>query len=257
MLPAVSVAVAVSCSPLVSGLPSSIVNVPSLPAFPVPTTLPSASFNVTVLPGSARPVTVVPSSDTCRLVGASGAVVSGAVTCPAWLVLPDESVAVAVITSPLVRGLSSTMVNLPSLPVFPVPTTLPSASFSVTVLPGSAVPVTVLPSSENCKLVGAVGAVVSGSVGVPGLPGLLLSSSSPPPPPPVPAAMAIPPATARPPSTHGQTAAPPASLPDAASNTSVEAIDSYVAAPVGSSIHHSAPSLSSRTSWLTPWASVT
>ena len=131
------------------------------------------------------------------------------------------------ICSPLVSGVPRSIVNFPSLPALPVPMVLPSASFRVIVLPGSAVPVTVLPSGETCRLVGASGGVVSGSEGFPGLPGFgLLLSSSPPPPPPVPAAMAIPPATARPPSTQGHAAAPPVSLPDAASRASVEAMDS-------------------------------
>ncbi len=121
----------------------------------------------------------------------------------AGLVFPEESVAVAVICSPLVSGVPRSMVNLPSLPVLPVPMTLPSASFSVMVLPGSAVPETVLPSGENCRPDGAFGGVVSGSEGFVGVPGLLplSSSSSPPPPPPVLAAAAMPPAATMPPST--------------------------------------------------------
>ena len=167
-----------------------------------------------------------------------------------WLIFPALSVAVAVTCSPLVNGVPRETLKLPSLPVFPVPMTLPFASFSVMVLPGSAEPVTVLPSEENLRPEGAFGAVVSGSAE-------LLLLPPPPPPPPLLAAAAMPPAAAIPPRAHGQMAAPPASLPDAASSTSVDAIDSYVAAPVGSSIHHNAPLLSCRTSWLTPCASVT
>ena len=177
-----------------------------------------------------------------------------------WLIFPALSVAVAVTCSPLVNGVPRETLKLPSLPVFPVPMTLPFASFSVMVLPGSAEPVTVLPSDEKRRLDGAFGGVVSGSAGSTGVLGLvllLLPSSPPPPPPPVLAAAAMPPAAAIPPRAHGQMAAPPASLPDAASSTSVDAIDSYVAAPVGSSIHHNAPLLSCRTSWLTPCASAT
>ena len=205
------------------------------------------------------PVCGATSSVTLVIAGASGAVVSGALSVVPGLVFPALSVAVAVTCSPLVNGVPRETVKLPSLPVFPDPITFPFASFSVMVLPGSAVPVTVLPSEENLRPEGAFGGVVSGSAGSTGVlgVGLLLLPSSPPPPPPVLAAAAMPPAATMPPRAHGQMAAPPASLPEEASSTSVEAIDSYVAAPVGSSIHHNAPWLSCSTSWLTPCASVT
>lgn len=172
-----------------------------LPGSPIPLKVGRASS--VRWPFSSGPALSPASSFTSRMSGASGAVVSGAVMVVPGLVFPEESVAVAVICSPLVSGVPRSMVNLPSLPVLPVPMTLPSASFSVMVLPGSAVPETVLPSGENCRPDGAFGGVVSGSEGFVGVPGLLplSSSSSPPPPPPVLAAAAMPPAATMPPST--------------------------------------------------------
>ncbi|MNS66885.1 hypothetical protein D3C72_1001160 [compost metagenome] len=198
-----------------------------VPASPIPLRVGRASS--VRCPLSSGPVSLPTSSLTIKMSGASGVTRSGAVAWASLLTLPEESVAVAVICSPLLSGVPSSIVNLPSLPVLPVPTRFPFASFRVMVLFGSAVPVTILPSAENCRLVGASGGVVSGSDGFPGLPGLPLPLSSspppPPPPPPPPAASAIPPATATPPSTHGQIAAPPVS-PEEAISASIEEIAS-------------------------------
>ncbi|AUU86627.1 hypothetical protein C2U54_22640 [Leclercia sp. LSNIH1] len=155
--------------------------------------------------------------------------------------------------------------------------TLPLASVTVRVLLGSALPLSWVPSAENRRLAGAPGGVVSfglpGRLGLPPLslpPPLLLPPPlsmppspspllpPPPPPPPPPAASAMPPATATPPSAHGQIAASPAdAVVVPASRASMEAIDWYCSAAIGSAIHHSAPLSSSSTSWLIPLSPLT
>ena len=86
-LPALSVAETPSISPLVCGGVIDTVNVPSPPAVPLPNSTLLALVTLTVLPGSALPVTTVPSSFTCKFVGASGAVWSCATTVALGLVL--------------------------------------------------------------------------------------------------------------------------------------------------------------------------
>ena len=85
---------------------SSISNVPSSPTTPVPITSPFGSVISTVAPGSPVPETMVPSSLISRT-GASGAVVSGAVTVASGDSLPAASVCVPVSSSPLVCGVVS------------------------------------------------------------------------------------------------------------------------------------------------------
>lgn len=66
-LPAPSVAMTVSTSPLVWAGLIGVLKVPSSLAVVVPITVPSGPLMVTVLPASAVPLTLCPSSETCRL----------------------------------------------------------------------------------------------------------------------------------------------------------------------------------------------
>ena len=95
------------------------------------------------------------------ILGASGAVVSGAVTgSDSTDVLSAASVAMALTVSPFVSGGSSVTSYSPvSASAIAVPITLSSASKISTRLPDSAVPVTVVPSKVS--MLGASGAVVS------------------------------------------------------------------------------------------------
>ncbi|MEQ9862606.1 hypothetical protein ABRP79_16290, partial [Pectobacterium cacticida] len=167
-LPAASLTITVSDSPLVGGGVSGTVKLPSSPTSTLPRLLPSASVTVTVLPGSALPLTVVPSPATARSVGTSGAVVSGAVTVVGGEALPAASLTITVIDSPLVGGGLSGTVKLPSSPTSTLPRLLPSPSVTVTVLPGSALPLMAVPSPATARSVGVSGAVVSGAVTVVG-----------------------------------------------------------------------------------------
>ena len=72
-------------------------------------------------------------------------------------------------------GLNGT-VNWPSVPAVAVPSTVPSAAFTLTVAPGSAEPVTSLPSALTATPVGAAAAPVSGAVT---LTGALVPPASP------------------------------------------------------------------------------
>ncbi|SUG64802.1 Uncharacterised protein [Salmonella enterica subsp. enterica] len=87
VLPASSVAVTVSCSPLICGAVRSILNLPSLSALPSPTTLPEGSLMVMVLPASACPLTVFPSAEINNSPGARGGVVSTGLLLPGVLPL--------------------------------------------------------------------------------------------------------------------------------------------------------------------------
>src|SRR5690606_8354420 len=152
-----SVAVTVTSSPLVNAGSNVTVKLPSAPASTL--TSPLGVVTVTVEPGSALPVNSVPSSLISRSVGASGAVVSGAVTVASGDELPALSVAVTVTSSPLVNAGSNVTVKLPSAPASTL--TSPLGVVTVTVEPGSALPVNSVPSSLISRSVGASGAVVS------------------------------------------------------------------------------------------------
>ena len=127
VLPAASVAFAVSVSPLSLGWVSVRVKLPTLSATDVPRmTLPSRM--VTVLPGSAVPLMVPPSFDTTRLPGASGGVVSTVklIGADAALWFPAASVSTTVIEcAPSGSGPSGLMLQVPLGSTVVVPTTTP------------------------------------------------------------------------------------------------------------------------------------
>ena len=154
VLPALSVAVTVKSSPLVLGGLIATSNLPSSPAVAVPIGLPFSSFTVTVLPGSAVPVTWAPSSETSRLSGLFGGVISGAVTSVGFEVLPALSVAVTSTCSPFCFGGLRSMAKLPLPSAVPSAMTLPWSSLTVTLLPGSALPVIWSPFWEMTTSVG-------------------------------------------------------------------------------------------------------
>ena len=137
-----SVAVTFTVSPFFCDGVIDTAKLPPLSAWPTPIWLPLLSLTVTVLPASACPLTELPSPETVTPVGASGAVVSGAVTGLLALVLPAASVALATRCSPLVCGGTSVAVKLPPEPAVAVPIIAPPGARICTVLLGSAVPVT-------------------------------------------------------------------------------------------------------------------
>ncbi|WP_346313751.1 hypothetical protein [Acinetobacter sp. CWB-B33] len=98
------------------------------------------------------------------IIGASGAVVSSAVTCAGTDALPAGSVTTTCNVSPFFCAGFTATSKLPFASAVPVPITLPLASFTSTFEPGSALPVTLLPSSLTSKLVAVDGAVVSSAV---------------------------------------------------------------------------------------------
>ncbi len=76
VLPAASVRLTASGSPLSWGGSSGTWNTPSLPTVPLPSKLPAASRTFTVAPASPRPLTLRPSALTSRSVALAGAVTS-------------------------------------------------------------------------------------------------------------------------------------------------------------------------------------
>ena len=159
MLPAVSIKVALTCSPLVkAGLRAAV----KLPSTIVPLITPFGVVMVTVAPSSPVTVTEVPSA-LISTTGSLGAVLSGAVSLPGADLLPATSVRMALTSSPLVRAGISAAVNLPSAPILPLIT--PVGVVIETAAPFSPLTVTELPSSLIVTT-GALGGVVSvGSVG--------------------------------------------------------------------------------------------
>ncbi len=166
LLPAGSVTITVTVSPLVSGGFSGTSKLPPGPTTTVVSGWPSPSVSTpTVAPGSALPVTLLPSGATCTSVAGAGAVVSGASTVTGVLLLPAGSVTITVTVSPLVSGGFSGTSKLPPGPTTTVVSGWPSPSVSTpTVEPGSALPMTLLPPGVTCTSVAGAGAVVSGAV---------------------------------------------------------------------------------------------
>ena len=148
-LPAGSVRVAVTASPLVRAGDSGTENVPSAPTVAVPITPPPGPRIVTVAPGSPAPVTEAPSSDTSRFVGADGAVRSGAVAVAGPETLPLASDRTTVTCSLLIRGGLKVMAKVPSAPTTPAPIWLPAALRTMTVVPTSPDPVSRPPVASN------------------------------------------------------------------------------------------------------------
>ncbi len=173
LLPAASTRRISSASPLAWAGDRVTLNSPSAPTKPVPMMLPAASRTCTVAPGSPRPVRVTPLAR-ARLVGWSGAVVSGVSTSGAAMlaegeVLPAASLVLTSNAWPSVCGGCRVMLNWPSAPATAEPSSTPSAPRTETVEPGSARPVRVVPCSLMARSVGASGAVTSGAVTVPGV----------------------------------------------------------------------------------------
>ncbi len=161
VLPAASVALTAKAWPVVCGGCSVMLNRPSAPAMAVPSNAPPGPRTETVDPGSARPVRVAPWASTARLVGASGAVRSGATTAPGAETLPAASVRVTCrfwLSS--CAGVSTTS-KAPLAPTTPLPITLPAASRTLTVVPGSPRPERRVPSADTASATGASGGVVS------------------------------------------------------------------------------------------------
>ena len=138
----------------------------------------SLPLTITVSPAfavSGRPITTAtvlsapissafkkPSSlPTRMLVGASGAVRSGAAALVGSDSLPALSVKVASICSPFTRGGTKVTVKSPFASTTPSPMRVPFVSVILTLVSGSPLPVTVLPSPLTATSVGASGASVS------------------------------------------------------------------------------------------------
>ncbi len=127
----------------------------------MPTIAPVTSLIVTVVFGSPLPVIDAPSSAKTKSLGASGGVVSFALTVAGAEVFPAASVNVTSSGSPFVNGLSRCAIKLPAASTTPVPTTVPDLSFTVTVVFGSPLPISFNPSLCTSRSVGASSAVVS------------------------------------------------------------------------------------------------
>ncbi|MNO69660.1 hypothetical protein D3C76_605180 [compost metagenome] len=156
VLPAGSLAVALTTVPLGSGVTGVNVQFPLPSAVTSPMGLPLPSVRVTVLFGSAVPLRLLP---LLRLmVGAPGAKPS-TVVLPCGPVLPAGSWATALTTVPLASGVPGVKLQspLPSAVVWPMGLPLPSVR--MTVLPGSAVPLISLPLLGSTT--GAAGATES------------------------------------------------------------------------------------------------
>nr|EPB94971.1 hypothetical protein L321_15531 [Pseudomonas plecoglossicida NB2011] len=185
-LPAASVSSTCTVLPSTSAGWSVRWKVPSAPTVPVARTLPSASRTCTVVPASPRPLSRLPAWSITRLVGASGAVVSGglptppsgAVTDAGSELFPAGSVRVTPSFSPLVCSEFSETSKVPSAPTVPVPITLPAASRTVTVVPASPRPVTCRPSGDTNRSMALAGGVVSPGAEPPLLPPPLLWSAA-------------------------------------------------------------------------------
>ena len=167
VLPAASVKMALTSSPLARAGISAAVNLPSAPILPLIT--PVGVVIVTAAPFSPLTVTELPSSLIATTgvlggvvsVGSVGSVGSGAVTLLGADSFPALSVKVMLRFSPSSCVVSNSTTNLPSSPTTPFPIILPVGSLISTVTPGSPTPVTILPSSLITKSVGALGAVLS------------------------------------------------------------------------------------------------
>ncbi len=142
VLPAGSVAVALTTVPSASGVDGVKLQLPLPSAVTCPIGLPLPSVRVTLLPGSAVPLSVVPLLGLTT--GVAGATESTVTLLPG-LVLPEASVAVALTTVPLASGVPGVKLQLPLPSAVTWPIGLPLPSVRVTVAPGSAVPLSVLP----------------------------------------------------------------------------------------------------------------
>ena len=162
---AASVWVTDTPSPLVNAGLISTEKLPFASTTPVPISLPAASLTLTVAPASPLPVSTAPSSVNSRLVGASGAVRSGAVAFEKSETLLASSVAWILTTSPLVNGGLTTKVKLPSASALPAAISLPFESVTTIFACGSVVTTSLLPSSLKSAS-GASGAVKSGALAV-------------------------------------------------------------------------------------------
>ena len=164
VLPAASVAVTCSTSPSTCGGLRVMLKLPVAPTTTLPSTVvPSAASTRTVLPGSARPVSTVPSALTASSLGATGAVMSGAVICVGSDDTPASSTATTSSSSPLAWAGARTTVKLPSGPATILPISVPLASCTSTRVPAGAVPLMLVPSSANTRSLGLAGAVVTGT----------------------------------------------------------------------------------------------
>ncbi len=170
VLPAASVAVALTTVPSASGVVGVKLQLPLPSAVTWPIGLPLPSVRVTLAPGSAVPLMVVPLLGSTS--GAAGACESTVVLAGA-LVLPVGSVAVALTTVPLASGVDGVKVQLPLPSAVTWAIELPLPSVRVTVLPGSALPLMVMPLLG--LITGAAGAWEST---VTLAPGLLLPAAS-------------------------------------------------------------------------------
>src|SRR5690606_20493431 len=170
VLPAGSVAVALTTVPSASGVPGVKLQLPLPSTVVSPMGLPLPSVRVTVLPGSAVPLMVVPLLGS--ITGAAGATESTVMLAGA-LVLPVGSVAVALTTVPSGSGVPGVKLQLPLPSAVAWPMGLPLPSVRVTVLPGSAVPLIVVPL---LGLITGAGGALASTVTVAG--GLLLPVAS-------------------------------------------------------------------------------
>ena len=164
VLPAASVAVTCSTSPLTCGGSRVMLKLPVASTTTLPSTVvPSAASTRTVLPTSARPVTSLPLALIASSLGVTGGVMSGAAICTGRDEAPVPSMATTSSSSPLAwAGLRMT-VKVPPAPTTTLPTSVPLASCTSTRLPVGAVPVMLVPFAATTRSLGLAGVVVAGT----------------------------------------------------------------------------------------------
>ena len=160
-LPAASVCTAVTVPPFAAAGLSGTVALPSLPIVAWPITPPPGPVTVTVAPASPVTCAEAPSPASVTT-GASGGMVSGAVSVTLGEGLPAASLCTTAMAPPLLAGGISTTVIAPSTATVPLPMTLLVAPVTVTRAPGSPLPDTIVPSSL-IDTSGAAGGVISGA----------------------------------------------------------------------------------------------
>ncbi len=156
LLPAGSVAMALTTVPSGNGMAGVKLQLPLPSAVVCPIGLPLPSVRITVAPASAVPLTTLPLLGS--ITGAGGATAS-TVVLAGPLVLPAASWATAVITVPSGSAVAGVKLQLPLPSAVVCPIGLPLPSVRITIAPASAVPLITTPLLA--LMIGAGGASAS------------------------------------------------------------------------------------------------
>ncbi len=142
LLPAASLATAVTTAPSAKDTSGTRVQVPPSSTTACPMGAPLASNSVIVAPTSPVPLNTTPLD--ASMMGASGATVSMAMlACP--LVFPASSTATTFTTVPCASAVSGMMLQVPSSATVVWPMSAPSPSVTMICAPGSATPLSSVP----------------------------------------------------------------------------------------------------------------